>query len=313
MHKYVLMVVFSLFLSAESMAWIAPENILYSIRPRADYTVTGMFLNSEYNSLGQYFYREQLSKYEWGNNSYVLVNYPVLDQSWFNENPVQGDVPSWNLQQDESVKITNLWQWKGSSLNHQIGVVQLDTQWVNNPTIYPSFSESYYFPGQCPAFAKIATQDNNGTGRWHAGKNVMERAREVYDAWSQWSSQWGSQWGSYYYDPSWEHRGRMIAFFGWGAWGGNEAIGYWNQYPQGSTSNPGHVGIFLKYAYDSWGYPIGFWIADENYEGDATQWNPDGKIRKHLILVNPPNPVLGHTYANNYFFVDIPVCNGSCY
>ena len=51
-------------------------------------------------------------------------------------------------------------------------------------------------------------------------------------------------------------------------------------------------------------------MADENYEGTPYWNNPDGRIRKHLVLVNPvPNGygyAYGHTYANNYFYVEIP-------
>jgi hypothetical protein len=169
---------------------------------------------------------------------------------------------------------------------------------------YPSFRESTVNRGQCVAFAKIATQDFHHTSTWYAGKNVMER---VWDVYQSYNGDWWPTWYQYY-DPSYEHRGRMIAYFGWGATTGNESDGYSSQYPQ--HGSPGHVGIFLKYAYDGAGRPYGFWIADENYEGTPSWNNPDGRIRKHLIIANPiPNSggqTYGHTYANNYFFVDIP-------
>lgn len=144
-------------------------------------------------------------------------------------------------------------------------MVRLDKSWISNHDIYPSFSESPNYPGQCPAFAKIATQEGRGTWSWYAGKNVMERARDVYYTYG---GDWTRWWWYIYYDPSPEHRGRMVAYFGWGAQGNNGDT-YYSQYPQNTTSSPGHVGIFLKYAYDYWGYPIGFWIADQNYQGNA--------------------------------------------
>lgn len=300
MYKYVLFILFSLFLSVIAEARIEPWQIAYVDRPRAQPNVTGLFFDEELPSLRDYFYREQLSRYEWNDNSYVLIRYPVQWRWWIQDNPIQGDLPEWGYIRQEGgwLDVSNTDQWYWSGFNNAIGVVYLDTR-----DIYTSFSEysDVVPPGQCVAFAKIATQDRRGTNQWYAGKNVIERVRDVFYAHA---GVWWPEW-RYHYDPSYEHRGRMVAFFGWGAAGGNQTIGYDSQYSQ-SASVPGHVGIFLKYAYDDWGYPIGFWIADENYEGTATWNNPDGKIRKHLILINSGGS-LGHTYADQYFFVDIPV------
>ena len=199
----------------------------------------------------------------------------------------------------ESPMLYNTWQWWYSSLNNPVGVVMFEEYWQDGYSIvYPSFRErSNIVPrGQCPAFAKVATQDDHGTGSWYAGTNVMDRARQFYDGYFL------------HWDPSEEHQGRMVAYFGKYATGkSGGSLG--SQYPQNAGS-PGHVGIFLKYSYDENSMPNGFWIIDENYEGTADDGNPDGRIRKHLILTNPVyrpdgRTPLGHTYADKYFFVEI--------
>jgi len=282
-------------------------------RPRADSSVTDLFLNGTDRSLEAYSYRERLTV-EGGTDSYVYVNYPVRYRGWLDQNPVQGVIPDWGLgyYRDSWSHITNTWRWWMSSLNQPTNTVYFDAERIPNASIYPSFSEQYFdYPGQCVAFAKIATQENRGSNTWRAGKNVMERAWDMYNYyWGYWFPWWHET-----YDPSPEHRGRMVAFFGWWAQGSGDGTG--TKFPQ--SGQPGHVGIFLKYAYDSYGQPIGFWIVDENYQGNAQTWNPDGRIRKHLILNNPVprwegdyNNPYGHTYAGQYFFVDIPVCNGYC-
>ena len=298
MYKYVF-VVFCLFASC---VWANEP-----IRPRANESVTGLFLRDDVNSVESYFYREQLSRYEGGANSYVLVNYPVFKYGgpveW--EEAIQGDIPEYKLDLfggvwNPWIKLQYQWQWWYSDLTRIGGYVYFEYQNEDGYShIYPSFREDGVNRGQCVAFAKIATQEFLPTGYWHAAKNVMERAWDVYAAsYGEWWYDWYQ-----YYDPSLEHRGRMIAFFG-----ENGRTG--SVYPQSKDNTPGHVGIFLKYAYDEYGRPIGFWMADENYEGTPYWNNPDGRIRKHLVLVNPvPNGygyAYGHTYANNYFYVEIP-------
>lgn len=290
------------------------------IRPRANESVTGLFLKDEMYSVEKYFYREKLSRYEGGDDSYVLVNYPVHRSGgpfgW--EERIEGDIPEYKLDlfgrsTDPWIHLQYQWQWWYSSLNtmhyNNVESVYFDTSDVQKPHIYPSFSEDPSFPGQCVAFAKIATQDTHGTSSWHAAKNVMERAWDFYNAY------YGRWWHGWYrfYDPSSEHRGRMVAFFGENGRTGTRYPPYEDDIYDTSDNNEkgyGHVGIFLKYSYNEYGRPIGFWIADENYEGTPYRNNPDGRIRKHFILVNPiPNKygqTYGHTYADNYFYVEIP-------
>ncbi len=172
-------------------------------------------------------------------------------------------------------------QWNSSSL-------ALNPAWYSVfLTGFASFTEPTINRGQCVAFAKVATQSFTTTPSWKAGDWVIPQVSQYL-----------------YSDTSSQHAGKMVAFFGT-----NAAIG--DQYPQ-SSSSPGHVGIFLKYAYNRVIPPyqiIGFWIADENYEGTPAANNPDGKIRKHLLLINPVANASGqrspHTYGSQYHFVNI--------
>jgi hypothetical protein len=240
--------------------------------PSADTTTSGLFLGgSGYEIPANYFVKENLQKAEGGTDSYVLKSYPT---------------------NASGSHVTQLGVWNSSLL-----------ALINYPSYYneflvggfPSFSEYNISRGQCVAFAKVATNtEGYGTNRWYAAEHVMTQVDPRYPPGTP-----------VYQDNSWMYRGRMVAYFG-----ANGATG--SQYPQ-TASSPGHVGVFLKFAYQNVVpplVPIGFWIADENYEGNATSTNPDGKIRKHLILFSPPNrpngtAPLGHAYANRYYFVKI--------
>ncbi len=144
---------------------------------------------------------------------------------------------------------------------------------------YPSISEYQTSRGQCVAFAKAATNTElTGTYKWKRGQSV-ESSYTIG------------------YDNSYMLAGMMIAYF-------DEL----DTYPQGQTVNGrkriGHVGMFLKYQYsgpvNSLTRPIGFWILDENYNGNDAATNPDGKIRKHLMIYGSGSK---YKNASNYNFV----------
>jgi hypothetical protein len=246
---------------------------VYAYTPRASSNTVGMFLSgSGYEIPSAYFFKETLTKYEGGSDNYVLKSLPSNLSSDANEITRA----MWD------VKLTS--QWQASALNQSL----YNPDWYKeyNPG-FPSLTEKYSeYRGQCVAFAKAMTGDTNGTKSWKAGVNVISLAHTF---------------------PLSDHTGKMIAFFGTNV---EKGVGY----PQGDSTRPGHVGIFLKYEYKLMPprltpMPIGFWIADENYEGNAQMTNPDGKIRKHLILINPIANAKGlkgaATYASQYWFVDI--------
>lgn len=131
---------------------------------------------------------------------------------------------------------------------------------------YPTSSD----PGrQCTAFVKLATRNSSGTGTWFADENVMSRAN--YD---------GSATNKY--------RGRSVA--------------YWTNTTYSYRNHPGgsHTGIFLGYDKLN-GTEPGFWIADENWDGDPSGKNPSGEIRKHFISSYGS----GRSDAKRYYFVKI--------
>ncbi len=240
--------------------------------PQATNNTYGLFVaGSGYELPSTYFQQQTLSKYEGGSDNYVLKTTPI------------------NMSGGTYIQQTS--QWRSSQLTQYPG-----SSWYKEYVAgFPSFTELYGNQGQCVAFAKAMTQDTNGAvATWKASDYVIPQV---------------SQW--YYSDISSQYAGKMVAYFG-----NNVPIG--TGYPPNSYTSTGHVGIFLKYAYTQELVPgtlyyryriIGFWIADENYEGTANSNNPDGKIRKHLILINPiPNgngTRLAHTYAGQYRFVNI--------
>lgn len=248
----------------------------WAYTPYADSFTFSQFLQGSWNSIpDSYFSPETLSKAETGNsNSQILnQNFATMLKAPYSSTP------------------KTYWQW--SVLGNP-----LYPGFYNPINNFPSFSERGIVRGQCVAFAKTITYTPNiGTGRWHSGEDVMDQLK-LYSSWS---------------DPSSYYQGRMVAYFG-KPWGSEASQG--TQYPQGNRGADGkiqygHVGIFLKYAYKpsirlgSPRIPIGFWILDENYEGGVSASNSDGKIRKHLILLNPSNTHMGHAEAGQYHFVDI--------
>lgn len=222
----------------------------YTYTPKAEINTYGLFLNGSGYDIPMYFLKEQ------NEDSYVLKTTPT------------------NMSGGTYIKST--WQWKSSAFGVYPGA-----NWYNEfiPG-YVSFTEMYGNRGQCVAFAKVATQNTNGTYTWKSGDYVIPPV-------SQWL----------YYDTGWQHAGKMIAFFG-----NNVPIGA--TYPQ-DGNHPGHVGIFLKYSYTRVMPPYqinGFWIIDQNYKGTPWSNNPDGKVRKHLILINT---LTNAQNARNYRFVNI--------
>ena len=238
--------------------------------PRALPNTYGMFLSeSPYTLPANYFLKKTLTRYEGGSDNYVLQMKPT---------------------NASGVNVNLTMPWNSSAFAVYPGWFA-PTNWTTATTKgLPSFTEPYGANGQCVAFAKVATADFHGTSSWQAGSPVI--FANVVSS-----------------DISGNHAGKMIAYFG-----PNTTTG--TQYPQYDPQNPnkapGHVGMFLKYAYDRPSPPyqiIGFWIADENYEGTGSSSTPDGQIRKHLIRNNPiPNAsgtTLPHTFATNYWFVNI--------
>lgn len=230
----------------------------------------GLFLSgSGYEIPSNYFQQQTLSKYEGGTDNYVLKT-----------NPTNMSGPA----------VNTISQWNSSNL----ALPPVNSWYYIYNAGYASITEQYGYQGQCVAFAKALGNTLNGltvnvaTARWYSNSKVIPPVSQLL-----------------YSDISSQHAGKVVAFFGTSA-------GVGKQFPQPGSGGTGHVGVFLKYAYDKALPPyqiIGFWIADENYEGTANSNNPDGKIRKHLIKISPipnsSNYTAPHTYAAEYWFLEV--------